>query len=335
MKKLMNNPNDFVDQSLQGIIAAYPDFYTICNQDNRAVALKRRTKEKKVAIVTGGGYGHLPVFLGYVGEGLCDGVAVGNVFTSPSSESILNVSRQVEAGGGILFLFGNYTGDRMNFTMAQELLAIEDIASEIVTASDDVASAPREQWEERRGIAGITFAYKIAGACAESMQPLGEVARVAKKTVANTASYGFAFSSCALPDVGKPISTFAEDEMEIGMGIHGEPGVNRAKIQTSKQLAENLTNELLKDLSLQSGDQVAVLINGLGATSREELFIFYRDVADVLGQAKISTYKVFVGEFATSMEMAGASVTLLKLDGELTRYLDMASASPLVYFHTA
>ncbi len=333
MKKLMNQPDAFVDQSLQGIVAAYPDFYTFCNQDHRAVALAGEPKKGKVAVVTGGGYGHLPVFLGYVGRGLCDGVAVGNVFTSPSSESILNVSRRVENGGGILYLFGNYTGDRMNFAMAQEMIGMEGVASEIVTASDDVASAPREQWEERRGIAGISLVYKIAGACAETMQPLAEVTRVAKKAAENTASYGFAFSSCTLPDVGRPIGSFDEDEMEIGMGIHGEPGVSKGKMQTSRELADRLTAALIQDLGLSSGDRVAVLVNGLGATSREELFIFYRDVAEVLKNAGLTAAKVYVGEFATSLEMAGASLSLLKLDDELTRYLVMPAVSPLVHFH--
>ena len=334
MKKLMNQPGDFVDQSLKGIVAAHPNDYMFCNGDIRAIACARKPPVNQTVIVTGGGYGHLPVFLGYVGQGLCDGVAVGNVFTSPSCESILNVSRQVHAGGGILFLFGNYTGDGMNFSMAKEFLSMENIQAEIVTVSDDVASAPREKYEERRGIAGIAFAYKVAGACAQCQHPLEEVKRIAKKTIENTATYGVAFSSCTLPDIGKPMNEMGENEMEVGMGIHGEPGVLRTSMRTSAALAQELTSALLNDLSARSGDRMAVLVNGLGATSREELYIFYNDVAPLLSQAGIQVHSVYVGEYATSLEMAGASLSLLKLDDELTQYLDMDAFSPFISFRS-
>lgn len=333
MKKIMNAAKDFVDQSMKGIVAAHGDFYTFCNEDLRALARVDGKKPGKVAIVTGGGYGHLPLFLGYVGKGLCDGVAVGNVFTSPSSDSILNVSRGVENGAGVLFLFGNYTGDGMNFAMAKEFLSFEGIQAEIVTGSDDVASAPREQWQTRRGIAGIMFAYKVAGAAAEEMKPLEEVKRLAEKAGENTATFGVAFSSCILPDVGKPIFVFDDDEMEIGMGIHGEPGVKRGKMITSEELASHLTGELLSDLSIQQGDKVAVLVNGLGSTSREELYILYNDVSATLAEKGVAVHRVYVGEYATSMEMAGASLSLMKLDDELTHYLDEPAVSPFTNFY--
>lgn len=332
MKKLMNASKNFVDESLKGIVAAHPNDYRFCDGDLRAVARAQETPKGKVAIVTGGGYGHLPLFLGYVGQGLCDGVAVGNVFTSPSCDSILTVSREVDNGGGILYLFGNYTGDGMNFSMAKEILAMEDISAEIVTGSDDIASAPKEKWETRRGIAGIALAYKIAGACADEMKPLEEVTRIAQKVNANLATFGVAFSSCILPDVGKPIFTFEEDEMEIGMGIHGEPGVNRTKMMTSQELAQQLTDGLLADAAIQAGDQVAVLVNGLGATSREELYVFYNDVHAILQSKGVKVHRVYVNEFATSMEMAGASLSLLKLDDELIHYLDKPAQSPLTNF---
>lgn len=332
MKKIMNLAKDFVDQSMKGIVAAHGDFYQFCNGDLRALALAGERKEGKVAIVTGGGYGHLPLFLGYVGKGLCDGVAVGNVFTSPSCDSILNVSRSVDSGAGVLFLFGNYTGDGMNFAMAKEILDFEGIRAEIVTGSDDVASAPRDEWKTRRGIAGLVFAYKVAGACAEEMKPLEEVQRMAEKAGENTATFGVAFSSCILPDVGKPIFTFNDDEMEIGMGIHGEPGVHHGKMLTSEELARHLTGRLLEDLSLQKADKVAVLVNGLGATSREELYLFYNDISAILQQKGICVHRVYVGEFATSMEMAGASLSLMKLDDELTHYLDQSAFSPFTHF---
>lgn len=335
MKKLMNAANDFVDDSLRGIIRAHGDFYRCCQEDLRAVALAGAPRPGKVAIVTGGGYGHLPLFLGYVGRGLCDGVAVGNVFTSPSCDSILHVSRSVEQGAGVLFLFGNYTGDGMNFAMAKELLGLEGIRAEIVTGSDDAASAPREEWRSRRGIAGIMFAYKVAGACAEEMQPLSEVKRLAEKAGERTATFGVAFTSCILPDVGKPIFTFQEDEMEIGMGIHGEPGVHRGAMMTSRELARRLTNRLIEDLGLQPGDRVAAMVNGLGATSREELYIFSGDILPLLRERGIGVHRTYVGEFATSMEMSGASLSLMKLDDELTHYLDQPAHSPMTHLFYA
>lgn len=332
MKKLMNAPSDFVEQSLRGILAAYPRQYTACPDDVRAFYNASAPAKGKVAVVTGGGYGHLPVFLGYVGQSLCDGVAVGNVFTSPSCESILNVSRAVDGGAGILYLFGNYTGDGMNFAMAKEMLEMEDVRAEILTAADDIASSPRETWQDRRGIAGIVFAYKIAGACAAAMKSLDEVKRVTEKALENIATFGVAFSSCILPDIGKHIFEIGEDEMEVGMGIHGEAGIKRGKMQTSAEIAAQLTPAVLKDLSIAAGDRVAVLVNGLGATSREELYIFYNDVSALLADAGVEVHRVFVDEYATSLEMAGASLSLMKLDDELTAYLDAAAGSPFVHF---
>lgn len=332
MKKLMNEASDFVDQSLMGILSAHSDFYTCSNSDLRAIAIKEMTPGK-VAIVTGGGYGHLPLFLGYVGKGLCDGVAVGNVFTSPSSDTIVEVSRRVQQGAGILYLFGNYTGDGINFAMAKELLDLDNIKSEIVTGCDDIASASRDKWRDRRGIAGIVFAYKTAGACAQEMHSLEEVKRIAEKTIANTFTFGVAFSSCTLPDVGKPIFSFEqEDTIEIGMGIHGEPGVERSKMMSSKELANRLIGGIIEDSAMHAGEEVAVLVNGLGATSREELYIFYNDVRLILQEKSIKICKAFVDEFATSMEMAGASVTLLRLDDELKHFLDAPAFSPFTSF---
>lgn len=331
MKKLMNKPAHFVSESMMGIIDAHSDVYTLCNGDSQALAWKASTEKKgKVAIVTGGGFGHLPLFLGYVGEGLCDGAAVGNVFTSPSCDSIMNVSHEVDNEAGILFLFGNYTGDGMNFAMAKEMLELEDIRAEIVTGCDDLASAPKDQWQTRRGVAGILFAYKIAGACANEMKPLDEVKRMAEKAIAAMSSYGVAFSSCILPDVGKPIFSFNDDEMEIGMGIHGEPGVQRGKMMTSKELADSLTNAILADADIREDDEVAVLVNGLGATSREELYIFFHDVNEILKAKGVKVHCANIGEYATSMEMAGASLTLMKLDDELKHYLDLPAWSPLL-----
>ena len=330
MKKCYNGFQQFVDESLEGILMAYPSFYRMGNGDRRAIL--HPTEKRKVRIVTGGGYGHLPVFLGYVGEGLCDAVAVGNVFTSPSCEAILNAVRALEPKDGVLFLFGNYFGDSMNFEMAGETLAQENIASQIVKMSDDIASAPRSDYQSRRGIAGISFAYKIAGACAAEGHSLDEVARVAEDTVANTASFGVAFSSCMLPGQERPVFDIAEDEMEIGMGIHGEPGVDHGPMQVSAEIAQKLGHAVAEDLSLQPGERIAVLVNGLGATSREELFIFYRDVRHVLDGLGLITTSSYVGEFATSLEMSGISLSILRLNQERERYLNAACYTPFISF---
>lgn len=331
MKKCMNQNNNFVDESLEGIYEAYPDFYQKGNGDTRAL-IHHCKQESKVSIITGGGYGHLPVFLGYVGDGLCDGVAVGNVFTSPSCETIQNVTNSVENGSGVLYLFGNYFGDSMNFEIASEFAQLNGIKTAIVKVSDDIASAPRERYQERRGIAGIVYAYKIAGALAENGANLEEVEQIAKKTVENTSSFGVAFSSCTLPGADKPIFEIDEDDMEIGMGIHGEPGIKRGKMLSSEEIAMELTTKVLEDLSVMEGDRISVLINGLGMTSREELYILYRDVASILKEKKISVVKALVGEYATSMEMAGVSLSILKLDEEIETLLLQHSYTPFVSF---
>ncbi|MCI6376975.1 MAG: dihydroxyacetone kinase subunit DhaK [Clostridiales bacterium] len=330
MKKCMNHPQQFVDDSLQGILMAYRGFYQSGNDDLRAII--HPTQNANVRIITGGGYGHLPVFLGYVGNGLCDGAAVGNVFTSPSCEAILNATRALKPQNGVLYLFGNYFGDSMNFEMACETLAQEGIETEIVKMSDDIASAPRSEYENRRGIAGIFFSYKIAGACASAGLGLQEVARVAKDTVANTASFGVAFSSCTLPEHDQPIFTLGKDEMEIGMGIHGEPGVRHGTMQSSECIANELCTAVAEDLALREGERIAVLVNGLGATSREELYIFYRDIDRILQSRGLITAKAFVGEYATSMEMSGLSLSLLRLNNERENYLNAAAYTPFVSF---
>lgn len=327
MKKCMNEREQFVDDSLSGILAAYPEFYETANDDLRAIV--HSTKDKnKVHIITGGGYGHLPVFLGYVGDGLCDGAAVGNVFTSPSCETIMNVTHAMNNEKGVLYLFGNYFGDSMNFDMASEFMEMEGIHTAIVKSSDDMASAPREQYTERRGIAGIFFCYKIAGACADTGASLEEVRMAAEKAAANTASFGVAFSSCTLPEMDAPIFELAEDEIEIGMGIHGEPGIHRGKMITSRELAQTLCQPILKDLSLAGGDRIAVLVNGLGSTSREELYILYNDIHKIMAEQEIIIVKPFIGEYVTSLEMAGLSVSILKLDSSLEELLQKPAYTP-------
>ena len=327
MKKIINDPMAFVDEMLEGILAAHGDQLKAAS-DPRAILRADAPVSGKVAILTGGGSGHLPVFMGYVGKGLADGVSVGNVFSSPSAETMYEATLEANGGAGALYLYGNYSGDTMNFDMAAEMADMDDIRVETVLVTDDVASAPRSNWTHRRGIAGTFFAYKVAGAAADTGMDLDEVVRVTKKAIENMATMGVALSPCTVPAAGVPTFTIADDEMEIGMGIHGEAGVMRGKLETADQITDRLVNAVVEDLALTKGDNVAVLVNGLGATPPEELYVVYRRVRQVLDGAGITTHRSYVGEYATSLEMAGASVTLLKLDEELAKMVDAPAASP-------
>jgi dihydroxyacetone kinase-like protein len=266
--------------------------------------------------------------MGYVGKGLADGAAIGNVFASPSSDDMLEVTRAISSGAGVLYLYGNYGGDNLNFDLAAELAAMEDIRVETIRGADDVASAPPDRADRRRGIAGIFFLYKIAGARAEEGGSLDEVVEVTRRAAAGLRSMGVALSPCTLPEAGVPTFELPTGQMEIGMGIHGEPGVRRGSLETADQIADELTAALIDDLPYGSGDDVAVLVNGLGATPKEELYILYRRAAAVLADRGMRVHRVWVGEYATSLEMAGASLSLLRLDDELRRLADAPAESP-------
>lgn len=328
MKKIINNPDHFVDEVVDGILLAHKESLKSVSDDNRALARVDAPVEGKVGIATGGGSGHIPVFLGYVGKGLADAVAVGNVFSSPSTQQMLEATRAANGGAGVLHLFGNYTGDVMNFEMAAEFAEAEGITVERVLVADDVASAPKGEENNRRGIAGLFFAYKITGACAEEKASLQEVKAAAEMALANTRSMGVALSPCTVPAAGKPTFTIGDDEMEIGMGIHGEPGIERSNLQAADEIVESIMKHILEDLPFEAGDEVAVLVNGLGATPPEELYLMYRAAHIILDTHKIKVYRVYIGEFATSLEMAGASVTLMRLNPDLKRWLDAPAYSP-------
>jgi dihydroxyacetone kinase-like protein len=330
MKKLINDPYQVVEETIAGILKAYPYHLRMAKGSSRALVRADGPIKGKVAICTGGGSGHIPVFLGYVGPGLLDGVAIGNVFSSPSADDMLAATREVNGGAGVLYLFGNYSGDKMNFEMAAEMAAIDDINVKMSIASDDVASAPHSEKSRRRGIAGIFFAYKIAGAKADTMAGLDEVKATADKVIDNTCTMGVALSPCTIPAVGKPNFVIADDEMELGMGIHGEPGIERTKLKKADEVASIMAEKVINDLPFKAKDEVAVLVNGLGATPPEELFILYSKFHDILGENGIKIYKTFIGEYATSMEMAGASFTLLKLNSEFKKLLDAPAFSPFL-----
>lgn len=330
MKKLINDPEAFADETIEGILLAHPGHLKRAAGTNRGLVRADAPVAGKVAIATGGGSGHIPIFLGYVGPGLCDGVSIGNVFSSPSAEAMVEVTKSIDAGAGVLYLYGNYSGDRMNFDMAAELCEMEDIRVATVRIRDDVVSAPVEEKLKRRAVAGLFFGYKIAGARAAEGATLDEVVATAEKVAENTRSMGVALSPCIIPAVGKPTFTLEEDEMELGMGIHGERGLDRSKLLTADAVATIMTERVLADLPFESGDEVAVLVNGLGATPPEELYLLYRRAHQVITGNGITIHKPFIGEYATSMEMAGASITLIKLDEELKRCLDAPAYSPFL-----
>lgn len=318
MKKIINNPMMFVQDTLCGIYYVHQDEVTFTDGSRKAMVKKQR-KPGKVALCTGGGSGHLPLFLGYIGQGMLDGCSVGEVFASPSVNDMLSVTKAVDNGAGVLYLYGNYGGDKMNFTMAAEQADFESgIRVLSVLGMDDVAV---EEPAHRRGIAGIFFVYKCAGAAAEEMMSLDECYRIAKKTADNLRTMGVSLSACTLPRVGHPSFEIADDEMEIGMGIHGEPGIRRGKIMTAEEITNELLAKILPELDLKAGDETAVLVNGLGATPLEEQYIVTKRIYEVLSEKGIHIFHTYVGEHATSMEMAGLSISVLKLDDELKRLL--------------
>jgi phosphoenolpyruvate---glycerone phosphotransferase subunit DhaK len=328
MKKILNNPNEFVKEMLEGLYSAHPNLVTFAADDIHCLVRADSPVQDKVALATGGGSGHLPVFLGYVGKGMLDGCAIGDVFQSPSSDQMLEVTKRIHGGKGVLYIYGNYGGDIMNFDMATEMAQMEDIEVRTVLVKDDVASASADRADTRRGVAGMVFAFKIGGAKADQGGSLGEVEAVVKKALANTRTMGVALGPCILPAVGKPGFTIGEGEMELGMGIHGEPGVKRGPLESADSIADSILDMIQKDMPLQSGDKVAVMVNGLGATPLEELYILYRRVHGQLQAKGVTVHQPFIGEYATSLEMPGASITIMKLDAELQALLDHPAHTP-------
>jgi phosphoenolpyruvate---glycerone phosphotransferase subunit DhaK len=317
MKKILNDPFAYVDEMLEGLCAAHPEYYQQVGEGGRVIKRPDAPLKGKVGIVSGGGSGHLPVFTGYVGKGLLDACAIGDVFASPSVTQMADAIRAANGGKGVLRLYGNYGGDVMNFDMAGELMAMEDIETTTVVLTDDVASSTQEEKEKRRGVAGMVYAFKIAGAAAESGKSLGEVTRIAQKAADACRSIGAALTSCTVPQAGKPTFQIGESEMEMGMGIHGEPGVWRGKLRRADEIAEEMCGLLLKDMPLNPADRVSVLVNSLGATPPEELYILYRYVKRYLTRLKVDIVMPLIGRYATSMEMAGISFTICRLDEEL------------------
>lgn len=321
-QKLINDGNAAVDEMLAGIIAAHPDHLWRPDHAPRAVVAKNGPRPGKVALVIGGGSGHEPTFLGFVGKGLADAAAIGNVFASPPPQPAVDAALAANGGAGVLFMYGNYAGDVMNFDMASELLEMEGVEARTVLTTDDIASAPRDQRERRRGVAGNVFIFKAAGAAADMMLPLDEVERIARHANARTYTMGVALSSCSLPQTRRPSFDLPAGEMEIGMGIHGEPGVRRGPLRSANEVADEIMDAILGEMAAPRGDRVAVLVNSLGATPLMELYILYARVAERLGEAGLTVHKTLVGPYCTSLDMAGASITVMHLDDELQRLID-------------
>ena len=327
MKKIINDPDLAVQDMLEGFVAAYPNKVKLLPNTN-VIVRSDAPVTNKVGIVSGGGSGHEPAHAGYVGEGMLDAAVSGEVFTSPTPDQIFEAIKAVDAGSGVLLIIKNYTGDVMNFDMATELAEMEGINVQQVVVNDDVAIRNSSFTTGRRGIAGTVFVHKIAGAKAAQRASLEEVKKVAEKVIANVRSIGMAITPCTVPAAGTPSFVLEENEMEIGIGIHGEPGIERKVITTADEIATELTQKVLDDMNLEIGAEVAVMVNGLGATPEMELYIVNKKVNELLKKKGIKIYDTFVGEFLTSLEMAGCSVTLLKVDQELKNLLEVKSLAP-------
>ena len=325
MKKFINAVDLVEDQMVQGMVKAYPQY--LAKLDCGNVVVRSNKKEGKVALISGGGSGHEPAHGGYVGEGMLDAAVAGAVFTSPTPDQVYEGIKAIATDAGVLMVIKNYTGDVMNFEMAGEMAEADGINVKQVIVNDDVAVKDSLYTVGRRGVAGTVFVHKIAGALAETGADLDAVQAVAQKVIDNVRTMGAAISPCTVPAAGKPGFELAENEMEIGIGIHGEPGTYREEIKTADEITDVLLEKILADIDY-AGSEVAVMINGSGATPLMELFIINNRVADVLAEKGIKVYKTFVGEYMTSIEMEGFSISLLKLDDEMKQLLDAKADTP-------
>lgn len=325
---LINDPDDLIAELIAGMVSAHPDLLRVEGDTGRAIVAVNGPRDGKVGIVVGGGSGHEPAFAGYVGRGLADAAPLGNIFASPSPSQIIDAGFAADGGAGVLFLYGNYTGDVMNFGMAAEGLAEHGITARSFVVTDDIASAPADRIDERRGIAGDFFVFKVAGAAADLDLPLDAVEDAARRANDATRTMGVALSACTMPQTGLSNFDLPRGEMEIGMGIHGEPGIARGPAEGADAVADRLLAPILDELALGAGDSVAVLVNGLGSTPLMELYLLHRRVAEMLGARGTAIHQSWVGNYCTSLDMGGASVTLMRLDDDLRRWLDHPCETP-------
>jgi len=319
-KKLINNPVEVVEEMVEGIVMAAPD--KLEKLDDYNIVIRKGSPNEKVALVSGGGSGHEPTHAGFVGEGMLDGAIAGDVFTSPTPDAVFEAIKAVDGGKGVLLVVKNYTGDVMNFEMAAEMAEAEGIEVDHVVVNDDVAVEDSLYTTGRRGVAGTIFVHKIAGAKAEAGAELPEVKKVAEKVIANVRTKGMALYPCRVPAADESTFTLEDDEIELGIGIHGEPGTERTELMKADEIVDELLGSVIDDIPYEKGDDVALMINGMGGTPLMELFLANRRANQVLEEKGINIYKTFVGEYMTSLEMAGVSITLLKLDEEMKELLD-------------
>jgi phosphoenolpyruvate---glycerone phosphotransferase subunit DhaK len=327
MKKLINSPENVVLESINGLGAAFSDLIKIHTNPNYITRVDAPVKNK-VALVSGGGSGHEPMHGGFVGRGMLDAACPGAVFTSPTPDQMFEATKAVNGGKGVLHIVKNYTGDVLNFEMAADLARAEGIEVEAVVIDDDVAVKDSLWTAGRRGVGTTVLAEKICGAAAEAGQSLKEITALCQKVNGQGRSMGMALTSCTVPHVGKPTFELPEDEMEIGIGIHGEPGRTRSKLKSADEITELLLTPIVEDLPFKSGDEVLLFVNSMGGTPLLELFVVYGKARDILAKAGIKVTRSLVGPYITSLEMAGASITLLKLDSELTKLWDAPVLTP-------
>ena len=322
MQRILNNPDNIVDEMLEGFLKTHGNI--VKKTDNpRVVAAKAAPVQGKVGVVTGGGSGHKPAFIGYVGKNLCDAAAVGEICSSPTAVAFLDAFKAADGGAGIACLYGNYSGDNMNVKMAVKMAKKQGLTVKTVIANDDVASAPKDQKEKRRGVAGEILMWKCGGAKAAQGADLDQVIAAAQKAIDNTRSVGIGLTPCTLPAVGHPNFEIKDGTMEVGIGHHGEPGIEVCPLETAQQMAKRMTDIVLPDYPFVAGDEVVVLVSGLGATPVMELYVLYNEVEKILTEKGIRIYKPMVGNYFTSLDMMGATLTVMKLDEELKELIDM------------
>jgi len=321
MQRILNDPDNIVDEMLAAFLKAHRNI--VVAGDNKRVVKAKNIKADKVGVVTGGGSGHKPAFIGYVGENMCDAAAVGEICSSPTAAAFLDAFREADQGNGVACLYGNYSGDNMNVKMAVKIAKKEGLTVRTVVANDDVASAPKDQMEKRRGVAGEILMWKAGGARAALGGNLDEVIAAAQKAIDHTRSVGIGLTPCTLPAVGHPNFEIKDGTMEVGIGHHGEPGIEVCDLETADEMARRMVDIVVNDVPFGFGDELVVLVSGLGATPVMELYILYGEIDRLLSERGMKIYRSYVGNYFTSLEMSGATLTVMKLDDELKELVDL------------
>ncbi len=325
MQRILNDPDNIVDEMVEGFLKTHSDIVEAT--DNKRVVKAKDIQQDKVGVVTGGGSGHKPAFIGYVGKNLNDAVAIGEICSSPTAAAFLDAFKAADQGKGVACLYGNYSGDNMNVKMAVKMAKKQGLTVKTVVANDDAASAPKDQPDKRRGVAGEILMWKCGGAKAALGGDLDEVIAAAQKAIDNTRSIGIGLTPCTLPAVGHPNFEIKDGTMEVGIGHHGEPGIEVVPLETADKMAKRMTDVVLPDLPFESGDDVVVLVSGLGATPVMELYVLYNEIEKIVSGKGINIYKSYVGNYFTSLEMSGATLTVMKLDDELKELIDLPCTS--------